>query len=107
MFCATPEKLLFNDLSAQETSEWVKKLSCQPSRDWDDVVNYVGWMKVPSVYLVAENDALLHQDMQLQMAERAGSEVERCSAGHCCMVGQPDKCLRVIRKAAGEVLQTF
>lgn len=104
MFCVTPEKLLFNDLSPEEASRWAKSLSCQPSSGWDDVVDYTGWKKVPSVYLVAENDAILNKDMQLQMAEMAGSEVERCTAGHCCMIGQPERCADVVRKAAGEVL---
>ena len=104
MFCVTPEKLLFNDLSPEDAAKWVKKLLCQPSRGWDDVVDYVGWKNVPSVYLVSEGDALLNKEMQLQFAQRAGSEVERCSAGHCLMIGQPEKCLEVVRKAAGEVL---
>ena len=104
MFCVTPEKLLFNDLSPEEAAKWVKKLSCQPPRGWDDVVDYVGWKNVPSVYLVSEGDALLNKEMQLQFAQRAASEVERCSAGHCSMIGQPERCLEVVRKAAGEVL---
>ena len=104
MFCINPEKLLFNDLSPNDTPVWVEKLSCQPSSGWDDVVDYIGWKKVPSVYLVAENDALLNKDLQLQMAEMAGSKVERCSAGHCVMIGQPEKCLEIVRKAAEERL---
>ena len=104
MYCVTPEKLLFNDLSAEDATEWVKTLSCQPSSGWDDIIDYAGWKKVPSVYLIAEGDAILSKDLQLEMAKMAGSEVERCSAGHCCMIGQPEKCLEVVRKAAGEVL---
>ena len=104
MFCVTPETLLFNDLSPEEASKWVKRLSCQPSSGWDDVVDYGGWKNVPSVYLVCEGDAILNQEMQLLMAQRAASEVERCSAGHCCMIGQPERCLEVVRKASGEVL---
>lgn len=104
MFCSTPEKLLFNDLSSEEAARWVQNLSCQPSRDWDDVVDHAGWKDVPSVYLVAEDDALLSKNMQLEMAKTAGSKVETCSAGHCCMIGQPERCAAVVRKAAGEVL---
>ena len=104
MFCATPEKFLFNDLSPEEASKWAKKVSCHPSRGWDDVVDYAGWKNVPSVYLVSEGDALLNTEMQLQFAQMADSEVERCSAGHCSMIGQPERCLEVVRKAAGEIL---
>lgn len=105
MFCVSPEKLLFNDLSDAEAAKWVQKLSCQPASGWDDIIDYAGWNNVPSVYLVAENDAILSKEMQLQMAELAGSEVESCSAGHCCMIGQPERCAEVIRKAAGEVFE--
>ena len=104
MFCTNPEKWLFNDLSPKDAPVWAEKLLCQPSSGWDDVVDYVGWKKVSSVYLVAENDALLNKDLQLQMAEMAGSEVDMCNAGHCIMIGQPEKCLEVVRKAAGERL---
>ena len=104
MFCVTPEKLLFNDFSAEDAMEWTKTLSCQPSSGWDGPIDYVGWKKVPSVYLIAEADAILSKDMQLEMAETAGSQVERCSAGHCCMIAQPERCLEVVRRAAGEVL---
>lgn len=104
MFCVTPEKFLFNDLSPEEASKWVERLSCQPANGWDDIVDYVGWKHVPSVYLVTENDAIINKELQLQMAQLAGSEVETCNAGHCCMIGQPDRCLEIVRKAAGEVL---
>ncbi|KAG7008636.1 hypothetical protein G7Y79_00005g017770 [Physcia stellaris] len=107
MYCVTPEKLLFNDLSAEDATEWCKTLSCQPSSGWDDTIDYAGWEKVPSVYLIAEGDAILSKDMQLEMAKVAGSEVERCSAGHCCMIGQPEKCMEVVLRAMGELLSNF
>ena len=106
MYCATPEKFLFNDLSPEDATEWCKTLSCQPSSGWDGTIDYAGWDKVPSVYLIAEGDAILSKEVQLEMAKVAGSEVERCSAGHCCMIGQPERCLEVVRRAAGEVLSS-
>ncbi|KAL8730584.1 MAG: hypothetical protein Q9181_004610 [Wetmoreana brouardii] len=99
-----PAALLFNDLDPSTASSWVSRLRCQPSSGWDDVVDYVSWKDVPSVYLLCEQDAILNPGMQMQMAEMAGSEVERCSAGHCCMIGQPERVVEVVRKAAGESL---
>lgn len=104
MFCTTPEKSLFKNLSTEEASKLVEIFLCQPSSSWDDVVDSVGWRKVPSTYLVAENDATLDSDLQLQMAEMAGCDVERCNAGHCCMIRQPGRCTEVVRKAVGKVL---
>ncbi|KAL8702624.1 MAG: hypothetical protein Q9201_004202 [Fulgogasparrea decipioides] len=100
MWCQDPAALLFNDLDPSTASSWVSRLRCQPSAGWDDVVDYIGWKNVPSVYLLCERDAVLNPEMQKQMAEMAGSRVERCSAGHCCMIGQPDRVVEVVRAAA-------
>lgn len=105
MYCRDPKNILFNDLSPSDASYWISKLSCQPASGWDDVVDYVGWKNVPSTYLLCEQDALLDLEMQTQMAKWAGSEIERCNAGHCCMIGQPQRVMEVVRKAAGEVLE--
>lgn len=105
MYCHTPEALLFKDIPPSDASYWVSKLSCQPSSGWDDVVDHAGWKSVPSVYLLCEQDAILNPEMQMQMASMAGSEIERCSAGHCCMIGQPEKVVNVVRRAAGEMIE--
>ncbi|KAI4117273.1 MAG: hypothetical protein LQ338_007580 [Usnochroma carphineum] len=91
MYCHTPKDLLFNDLSPSDASHWVSRLACQPSSGWDDVVDFVGWKNVPSVYLHCEQDALLKPEMQMQMAEMAGSK--------------PEKVVEVVRRAAGEKLE--
>lgn len=101
MYCLNPEVLLFNDLPPAEASSWISKLQCQPASGWEDVVDYVGWKDVPSVYLVCEKDALLPADMQIQMAEMAGSAIVKCDAGHCCMISQPERVVEVVVKAAG------
>ncbi|KAL8656812.1 MAG: hypothetical protein Q9226_002550 [Calogaya cf. arnoldii] len=107
MYCVNPTCLLFNDLSPTSASSYVSKLQWQPASGWDDVVDYMGWKDVPSVYLICEQDAVLPPEMQQQMADRAGSEIERCNAGHCCMIGQPEKVVELVEKAAGEVAQRF
>lgn len=103
MYCVDAAGLLFNDLAPDTASSWISKLRCQPSSGWDDVVDYVGWKDIPSVYLLCEQDALLSPEMQTQMADRANSEIEKCDAGHCCMIGQPQRVLEVVEKAAGQV----
>ena len=102
MYCKSPTSSLFNDLDPTTASEWAAKLSCQPASGWDDVVTHTGWKTTPSVYLVCEQDALLPPPLQRQMAEQAGSVVEVCDAGHCVMIGQPERVVEVVRKAAGE-----
>ena len=87
MFYVNPTGLFFNDLPAALASYWATKLQCQPSSGWDDVVVYGGWKDLPKVYHVCKKDADLPPKMKKQMADRAGSEIETCDAGHCCMIG--------------------
>ena len=103
MYCIDAAGLLFNDLAPDTASTWISKLRCQPSSGWDGVVDYVGWKDIPSVYLLCEQDALLSAEVQTQMADRANSEIKTCDAGHCCMIGQPQRVLEVVEKAAGQV----
>ena len=96
MRCVDPEKSLFGDLPPEEAAKWAKDLQIQPADGWDDVVTYGAWKDVPSVYLVCEGDACLPPAMQLQMAERAGSSVEKCAAGHMPMISVPEKVVEVV-----------
>ena len=96
MRCLDPEKTLFGDLPPEEAAKWAKILQVQPAEGWDDVVTYGAWKIVPSVYLVCEGDACLPPTMQLQMAERAGSSVEKCAAGHMPMISVPEKVVEVV-----------
>ena len=100
MNCLTPEKLLFSDLDDTIAASWTKKLQTQPAADWDDTVTYCGWKDVPSVYLVCEADAVIPSPMQMQLAESAGCEIERCNAGHMVMLSMPQKVVEVVKKAA-------
>ena len=97
MHCQAPEKLLFGDLDEASAKEWTASLKSQPAAGWDDTVTYCGWNEVPSVYLVCEGNACLPTALQLQLAETAGSRVEKCSGGHMSMVSQPKKVAEVIR----------
>ena len=96
MRCVDPEKSLFGDLPPEEATKWVEALQIQPADGWDDVVTYGAWKDIPSVYLVCESDACIPTAMQLQMAERAGSSVVKCAAGHMPMISMPERVVEVI-----------
>ena len=102
MHCVTPDEVLFNDLDEEVAQTWVKKLQTQLVADWDDTVTCCGWKDVPSVYLVCEGDACIPPPMQLQLAETAGSKVEKCTAGHMVMVSMPEKVAEVVKNAAAD-----
>ncbi|ESZ98066.1 hypothetical protein SBOR_1597 [Sclerotinia borealis F-4128] len=100
MYCATPEKLLFNDLSENDVEKWKKALKSQPASGWDGTITYAGWKDVPSVYLVCENDQCIPQPLQEQLAGAAGSRIEKCTAGHMVMLSMPRKVADIIISAA-------
>ena len=95
-----PEMILFNDLEEGKAKAWAEKLQPQPAHDWQGQVTYCGWREVLSVYLVCEEDKCNPPLLQLQMAKGAGSQVERCAAGHMPMISMPKKVAEVIVKAA-------
>lgn len=94
-----PETLLFGDLPEAEKAEWLTAIKPQPAEGWDDIVSYTGWKDVPSVYLICEGDNVLPTPLQEQLASLAGSEIERCSAGHLPMLSQPEVVVRVVQAA--------
>lgn len=100
MYCAIPEKLLFNDLSETDAERWKGALRSQPASGWDGTIAYTGWKDVPSVYLVCENDQCIPQPLQEQLAEAAGSKIERCAAGNMAMLSMPHRVAAVIEAAA-------
>jgi len=53
---------------------------------------------------VCEGDALLPPRVQVEMAEMAGAEVERCGAGHMVLLSEGERVVEVVRRAAGELV---
>ncbi|GLA04160.1 hypothetical protein AnigIFM60653_004204 [Aspergillus niger] len=103
MHCAKPEVLLLDDVPEPEKAEWLAELKHQPAEGWNGTVPYAGWKDVPSVYLVCEGDNALPAGLQEQLANLAGSQIERCSAGHMPQISQPSRVAEVIRAAAASI----
>ncbi|EHA18810.1 hypothetical protein CBS76997_1918 [Aspergillus niger] len=103
MYCAKPEVLLLDDVPEPEKAEWLAELKPQPADGWNGTVPYAGWKDVPSVYLVCEGDNALPAGLQEQLANLAGSQIERCSAGHMPQISQPSRVAEVIRAAAASI----
>ena len=103
MYCQEPENLLYNDLNAEDAKTWVAALKPQPAAGWDSTVTFCGWRQVPSVYVVTENDKCIPPALQLQLAELAGSKVEKVFSGHVPMVSMPEKIAAIVKTAAEEV----
>ncbi|KAI5481025.1 alpha/beta-hydrolase [Pseudohyphozyma bogoriensis] len=104
MFCHSPVQLLFNDLPPSSHADLIASLKCQPASGWNQVTTYAGWTEIPSVYVVATQDACLPPAFQQQFAAMTGGEKVEIDAGHMVMLSQPEKVVEVIRRAAGEAL---
>ncbi|GKZ23632.1 hypothetical protein AbraIFM66951_009910 [Aspergillus brasiliensis] len=103
MYCAEPEVLLLSDVPESDKAEWLAELKSQPAEGWNGAVSYAGWRDVPSVYLICEVDKALPAGLQEQLANLAGSQIERCSAGHMPQISQPSRVAEVIRAAAATI----
>ena len=97
MVCVNPREVLFNDFSDQEAEKWMKGMKTQPAEGWAGITQYCGWKDlIASARLaIALVAALL--DPEVQMAQMAGSKIERCEAGHMVMLRMPGRVVEVIR----------
>jgi pimeloyl-ACP methyl ester carboxylesterase len=55
---------------------------------------------VPSIFVVAKQDKLLPEALQLQLVQSAGSEVKVVDAGHQLMLVRPREVADIIKSAA-------
>jgi pimeloyl-ACP methyl ester carboxylesterase len=94
----TPENLLLHDVPDKD--KWLSALQPQPARGWDDTITYCGWRHVPSIFVVAKQDRLLPEALQLQLAQSAVSEVKVVDAGHQLMLVRPREVADIIKSAA-------
>ncbi|KAK2746616.1 hypothetical protein FQN55_005604 [Onygenales sp. PD_40] len=103
----TPEKILYNDLPDETAEFWVSKL--QPH---SHATNFVGvptasWRKIPSSYLLCENDQaipLFVQEAMVKACQDAGATIDttKIAASHSPFLSKPDEVVEFLRRAAGE-----
>lgn len=98
MTCVTTENLLLHDVPDKDKG--LSALQPQPARGWDDTITYCGWRHVPSIFVVAKQDKLIPEALQLQLAQSAGSEVKVVDAGHQLMLVRPREVADIIKSAA-------
>lgn len=98
MTCANPKELLLHDVPDKD--KWLAVLQPQPALGWDDAITYCGWRHVPSIFVVAKQDKLLPEALQLQLAQMAGAEIKTIDAGHQLMLVRPGEVADIIKAAA-------
>jgi len=91
--------LLYNDLPQQDAAMWQERLIAQSHAVQKTEITCAGWKYVPSTYLLCENDKAAPPQYQEMFAEKAGSKVLRCEAGHSPMLSQPEMLVEKIVEA--------
>lgn len=91
MFCKNPDFTLFNGVPEDVKAKYQPLMKHQPSSNWDGTVSYVGWDKVPSMYIVADEDNCLSRQTQEIMAGLARCKVEHVPLGHMALLSGPEQ----------------
>ncbi len=61
------------------------------------------WRSLPSWYLLAENDQVLHPNDQHLFADRMGATVSIIASGHLPMISKPNKVVKLIIEVAEQL----
>jgi len=69
----------------------------------EDKSSESAWKRLPSWYLVATADQIVHPEAQRFMARRAGSQVSEINASHSVMISQPNAVSALILQAYRQV----
>jgi pimeloyl-ACP methyl ester carboxylesterase len=58
------------------------------------------WRKLPSWYLISQEDRMIHPDSQAKMAKRMGATTHSLAASHASIISQPHEVADFIERAA-------
>lgn len=100
---------LFHDLKPTEAHEWVAKHRPQSLATIQTKSKFAAWRKIPSAYLICEDDRVIPvqgQDAMVAAVLAAGGDIktERLFVSHCPYLVKPDFVAEFLRRAAGEDL---
>ncbi|KAH7321711.1 Alpha/beta hydrolase fold-1 [Rhexocercosporidium sp. MPI-PUGE-AT-0058] len=101
--------VFYNDMSIPQAEYWSSQLLPQSLGVFWSRTSYAAWRYIPSTYVLCARDqsmSLSYGEMILKAAQDSKpnmvDSVERCDAGHCVMLSQPDWTANMLRRAAGE-----
>jgi pimeloyl-ACP methyl ester carboxylesterase len=93
------ESLFFNDLPADVAQANAARLLAQATKPFTDVVTEVAWKRIPSSYIITEQDAIFPVFAQEALSGRAGSTVHRLDTSHSPFLSQPEATADIIDAA--------
>ncbi|TVY83293.1 Methylesterase [Lachnellula suecica] len=102
--------IMYHDLDPEDAKYWVSKLKHHSYATITDTVKSAAYQKIPSAYLICEDDRAIPVKSQEDMIEDANKdgadfEVERLFVSHSPYLAKPDAVAGFLRRAAGESLE--
>ncbi|CZT01534.1 uncharacterized protein RCO7_02122 [Rhynchosporium graminicola] len=99
--------IFYHDLPSDEADEWVSQLKSQSLTTCLTKTTSAAWKKIPSTYLICENDRpiplQLQESMIATIKEEGGIiDTERLFVSHSPHLVIPEKVVGFLRRAAGE-----
>ncbi|KAH8800201.1 prolyl aminopeptidase-like protein [Xylogone sp. PMI_703] len=108
--CSEPKRIFYNDMSDAEAEPHINSLQPHAYLTFFSKLSVEPWMRIPSTYVICENDQAIPayaQERMIAMAQAKSSMafdvVERCTSGHSPMLTIPRELAGYILKAASSV----
>ncbi|KAF2105615.1 catalytic protein [Lophiotrema nucula] len=103
-FCVTEgAKRLYNNLPETEAKMWESRMVYQSHAVQTTEITHTAYKYIPSTYLICEGDNAVPFQIHEMFAAAAGSEVDRCDAGHSPMLSQ---CEMLVHKIVAAIEKT-
>jgi hypothetical protein len=103
--------MMYHDVDPNEVQGWIAKLRPHSLATFQDKARFAAWKKIPSAYLVCEDDRAIPvqgQDGMVAAVKGAGGDIEteRLFVSHSPYIVEPDFVAGFLRRAAGETFES-
>lgn len=100
---------MYHDLPSHEAEKWVSKLKPQSLATFEDPTRSAAWRKIPTSYLVCEDDRAIPvegQDAMIAKIKEEGGDidVERLFVSHSPYITKPKEIASFLERAARKTL---
>jgi hypothetical protein len=103
--------MMYHDLDPEDAKYWLSKFKHHSFATLTEGPRSAAYQKIPSAYLVCEDDRGIPVKTQEDMIKKARKdgeeiEVERLFVSHSSYLAKPDAVADFLRRAAGESLKS-
>jgi pimeloyl-ACP methyl ester carboxylesterase len=92
----SPRTSLYGDLPDEQAAAAEKRLIDQTALSFAGRVTKAGWRRIPTTYIVSDQDRAIPPAMQLEMATAAGAHVLHLDSSHSAFLSMPGRLAEMI-----------